>query len=426
MKTTASTLAFAFAAGVGVLATTAAYSAPRSPQASVAISPSANLSETPAWADRFVDSIGVDAKYEDKYAPLVTTNLLASGIRHIRDSVPTSDYYVGIMKYLGQHGIKHSIGMNRGFAAADLKNRLNIFMPYVDFVEPANEADNYKVPNWALMRSDQKNLWNTVRSNKAWNGVAVAGPSFADPGDHAKFVGPLDEYEDFGNLHNGTCNWNPGTDIVWVSIDANTTKMRVTTKYKPIETTETGYSDNQARGCALTDTQIAHYMPRVTTERWMHGEPRTYFNVLTDRPSDVVFGHLGLMFANGTPKPQFLALGNLINLLKDPGGAPKSTRVTYSINGATVDVHHLLLSRRDGTYDLLLYRELPLYDHFKHQSIPIPAESISLTLPGAKNVVDYRYNTKWSFTGSPIKLGSNHQTANFLVTDTISVIHIGY
>jgi hypothetical protein len=189
--------------------------------------------------------------------------------------------------------------MGYGFAASDLKSRLALFAPYVDFVEPANEADNVKHPNWAQMRSDQKNLWETVRSNKAWANIAVSGPSFANPGDHAALVGPLDEYEDFGALHNGTCNWNPGTDITWVSIDANTAKIRVTTRYKPIWTTETGYNDNLTRGCSITDNIIAKYLTRTTTERWLHGEPRTYFNVLVDDPKNVAFGNLGLLHVNG-------------------------------------------------------------------------------------------------------------------------------
>ncbi len=384
------------------------------------------MTETPAWADRFVDSVGIDAKYEDgTYPALVTQQLLWSKIRHLRDSGPTSTLFVAQMKYLGQHGVNHSIGMGRGFAASDLRNRLSVFEPYVDYVEPANEADNYKIPNWALMRSDQKNLWATVRSNSAWKNVAVAGPSFANPKEHAALVGPLDPYEDFGNLHNGTCNWNPGTSIVWVSIAANTTYMRETTAYKPIETTETGYNDNLTRGCSLTDSIIAKYIPRASTERWLYGEPRTYFNVLTDNLANVVFGNLGLLHQDGTPKIQFTALGNLVRLLADPGTAPRPTRLTLTITGATADVHHLTLARRDGTYDILLYRELPCWDHFKHVPIVVDPESIHITVPGMKRAELYKYNSAFAFDGSTIAVGANGQSASFAISDSISVLHFG-
>jgi hypothetical protein len=422
MKITASSLAFAFAAGLSLIARTGT----GSDATTVQTAPATNLSETPAWADSFVDSVGIDAKYENRtYTALATQELYWSQIRHLRDSGPPTATFIAQMKTLGQHGVRHSIGMGYGFAASDLKSRLALFAPYVDFVEPANEADNVKHPNWAQMRSDQKNLWETVRSNKAWANIAVSGPSFANPGDHAALVGPLDEYEDFGALHNGTCNWNPGTDITWVSIDANTAKIRVTTRYKPIWTTETGYNDNLTRGCSITDNIIAKYLTRTSTERWLHGEPRTYFNVLVDDPKNVAFGNLGLLHVNGTPKAQFVALGNLVRLLADPGTAPKPSRVAYSINGATADVHHILLSRRDGTFDLLLYREMPCWDHFKHAAIAVPTETVGLTVPGIKHASLYKYNSTYSFSGSTLAIGKGN-TLSLPVTDSISVVHIGF
>jgi hypothetical protein len=330
------------------------------------------------------------------------------------------------MKTLGQHGIKHSIGMGRGFYAWDLNKRLNAFYPYVDFVEPANEADNYADPSWTQMRSDQKLLWTTVRSNPKWNGVGVAGPSFADPKLHAPLVGPLDAYENFGVLHNGTCNWNPGTSVVYVSIAVNTALIRATTVYKPIETTESGFNDSLIRGCSLTDKIIAKYLPRVTTERWLYGEPRTYLNILVDNLSDPVFGNMGLLFQNGTPKPQFIALTSLIHLLADPGAAPKPTRVQYTISGSTSDVHHLLLSRRDGTYDLLIYRELPCWDHYGKKPITVSTDHVHLTIPGVKNAAIYTFNSSYGLTGATLPIGGKYTTATFPVTDAISVIHFGF
>ncbi len=434
MKTTASTLALAFAASTTLFSTTGATwpaiheMAPGASSTTNASSlPDKTYSETPASAERFVDSIGVDSSFEDrKYPARVAQQLLSSGIRHLRDSGPPSPTFIAQMKLFGEHGIRHSVGVSYGFAASDLRNRLNAFAPYVDFVEPANEADNVKHPNWNQMRSDQRNLWRTVRSNRAWDNITVLGPSFANSKDHADLVGPLDAYEDAGQLHNSTCDWNPGTDIVWVSIDVNTVRIRPTTRYKPIWTTENGYSDNHSRGCALTDDIIAKYLPRTSTERWLHGEARTYFDVLTDDPHNVVFGKLGLLHADGTPKPQFLALSNLIHLLADPGSAPRPTHVSYTISGATPDLHHLLLARRDGTYDLLLYREVEAYDHFAHIRVDIATEQLRLTIPGVKHVAQYRYNSDYSFGASTLAIGANQRTATFPVSDSISVVHFGF
>jgi hypothetical protein len=275
------------------------------------------------------------------------------------------------------------------------------------------------------MKSDQKNIWNVVRGNSAWSGVKVLGPSFADPKDHAHFVGPMDQYEDFGQIHSATCDWNPGIQN-GASIDIVTADIRVTTVYKPIWTTETGYNDSPTRGCSIPDDIIAKYLTRTTTERWLHGEPRTYFDALVEHPSDVAFGNLGLLHTNGTPKVQFIALGNLLRLLGDPGSAPHRKQVSYTISGATTDVHHILLARRDGTFDLLIYREIACWDHHSRTRIAVSTDSVQLTIPGVRQATLYRYNSSYSFNTSTLAIGSNHTTAHFPVTDSISVVHFGY
>ncbi len=435
MKSIASKAALALSAGLALFSTTAATwpSVQTAPSADVAPDPSVlpyaqRFTETPASAERFVDSVGVNAKYESyAYPALVTNELIWSGIKHLRDGAYPSGRFLSDMNHLGQYGIHHSIGLVAGFKTSDLAARLRIAPQNVDYVEPANEADNVRNPNWNQMRSDQRNLWNTVRSNRAYDNIAVLGPSFANPQKHAPLVGPLDGYEDFGVLHNATCDWNPGTTLFGTGIEENTIKIRATTRYKPIWTTETGYSDNRQRGCWLPDSVIAKYLTRTSTERFLHGEPRTYFVFLTDMPYDIVFGHMGLLYSNGSPKPQFLALANLIHLLSDPGSAPRPTSVTYQVVGASSDVHHILLARRDGSYDLLLYREVPCWDHHTHTPIGVGTENVSLILPSNMHNADvYHYASNYTFGRSSLGInGRTHQTSTFGVNDAISVIHFG-
>jgi hypothetical protein len=383
------------------------------------------LKETPAWADSFADSIGVDASYEThKYPPLVTTMLKSSGIRHLRDSGAASPLLLGIFADLGRSGIDHSIGMPQDFEPAKLKALLIAFAPYVGFVEGANEADNVPKPNWAQMKLDQKNLWNTVRGDKAFDHVAVMGTSFANPlnGTH---VAPLDAIEDFAQLHNATCDWNPGTDISWVSIAANTAKIRLSTYEKPIVTTETGYNDNPARGCSLPDDIIAKYTPRTSAERWLAHEPRTYFTFLVDNPSDPVFGAKGLLFVDGRPKPQFLTLSDLIAVTADPGVAPKAKSVSYGMSGLTSDVHHIMLARRDGSYDLMLWRELPAWDHDTRRTIPISQLSVSVHLPSDTSRAElFQYNRSYGLDRTQLPTSRSGDTSTFKISDAISILHL--
>ncbi len=380
--------------------------------------------EIPAWADSFADSVGVDSSYSDhRYPPEVTTMLEWSGIRHLRDSGPDSALMLATYANLGRHGINHSIGVPQGFNPAALRVLLNAFAPYVDFVEGPNEADNVPYPKWAEMKSDQTKIWNTVRSSVAYEHVAVYGNSFANP-LNGQFIAPLDAIEDYAQLHNATCDWNPGTDITSVSIVANTAKIRLSSFYKPIVTTETGYNDNPVRGCHLSDELIAKYTPRTTAERWLAGEPRTYFTFLTDNPLDPVFGAKGLLFVNGQPKLQMMALGNLIRLLADQGVAPPPRQTSWGISGISSDVHHILLSRRDGSYDLMLWRELPAWDHFGHKAILVPSLPVTVTIPSSTSSVTLNtYDAKYDFTQKQLRISASGVTTSFNVTDAISVLH---
>ncbi len=382
--------------------------------------------ETPAWADSFVDSIGIDASYEDrKYPPSVTTWLKWSGVRHLRDSGAPSKSMVATFADLGAHGIKHSIGMIQKFDVNDFKARLNAFAPYVDYVEPANEADNVPHPDYAQMRADSTTMWNVIHSNPAYKNIAVYGPSFANPLNGVNLK-PLDGVEDYAQMHNATCDWNPGTSIVWVSIPVNTAKIRTSTFYKPIVTTETGYTSDLKRGCSLSNDIIARYVPRTSAERWLAGENRTYFDSLVDDPHNVVFGGLGLLTADGKPKPQLITEGNLIHLLSDKGVAPTPKTISYGVSGATPDVHHIMLSRQDGSYDLMLWRELPAWDHFGHKAIPIAALPVTVQIPSTTSWVGlFQYNPTYSFTRTQLPVVSKTGvTATFNVTDSITVLHI--
>ena len=414
-----------FACAAGLLSPCAADATVRLFSLNAAPATTTTFKEAPAWADSFVDSIGVDSSYEThKYPPMVTTMLKWSGIRHLRDSGAASPLLLGIFADLGRSGIKHSIGMPQGFDPADLKALLVAFSPYIDFVEGANEADNVPHPNWTQMKRDQENLWNTVRSNAAFKNVAVMGPSLANPlnGTHLE---PLDSVEDAAQLHNATCDWNPGTDVSYVSIAANTAKIRMSTFVKPIVTTETGFNDNPVRGCSLSDHIISKYTPRTSLERWLAKEPRTYFTFLVDNPADPVFGAKGLLFYDGTPKPQFLTLSNMIHVLADPGEAPKLRDVSYGVTGLTADVHHLLLARRDGSYDLMLWRELPAWDHYGHKAIPISTLSSTVRVPAsARYAALFQTDSGYGLTRTQLPVSAGGYTSTFKVSDSVSILHI--
>ena len=383
-----------------------------------------SYTEVAAPSDALADSVGFDASYENnQYVPKVTQELEWSGIRHLRDGPPVTPTMINLFKGLGQHGINHAIGMEAGFAPSTLKAALAAFAPYVDYVEPANEADNVANPNWAQMRQDQQTLYSTVRANPAYNNVAVMGPSFANPAAHAALVGPLDAYEDYGQMHNATCDWNPATTLFGSGIATNIALLRVSTVYKPLVTTETGYGDDLTRGCSLVDSVIARYIPREAALRFMAGMPRTYYDFLVNRPYDAVFGSLGMLNFDGSPKPQFLTLANLVHITADPGAPIPSRQVTYGISGATSDVEHLMLARRDGSYELLLWRETMGWDHHARQVLAVAPETVGVSLPAGMKWAGM-FKTSPSYGVTRVQLPVASGAISVPVDDTVTIVHI--
>jgi hypothetical protein len=377
---------------------------------------SSPINEGPSQSDAFVDSIGVDTHFNYNNTPYVqqwptiSAQLIGSGIRHIRDGgKPTKDY-LSRLDYLGQHGIRHVAGFDIDTTADRIRSRLQAFAPYVEYVEPANEYDaaRSRDPDWvAHLIQEQKLLFTTVHSDSAFSGITVLGPALSSQRLYGE-LGPLDEYEDAGNLHNATCNQNPGTEH-HIGIAAMTASVRESTVSKPIWTTETGYNDNPVRPCAIPDDIIAKYVPRTVAERFNYGEPRIYFYQLADMPADPIFGGQGLLTEEGLPKPQFTALTSLIALLEDPGPPFRVSPVNVSIETSATDVHHTLLQKRSGTYELLLWREAPAWKPISYTNIP-----------SARAATYYTYDGSWHLNPSNVQLGEH--AIHVTITDSMSVL----
>jgi len=392
-------------------------------------------SETPSQADAFVNSAGVDTSFVysnlayTTHFPEVSQLLINSGIKHIRDSGPVYDRtYLNTMAMFSSHGIHHSVGMAIGSTPAQVTSALNAFGPAnVDFIEPMNEYDSYakQDSNWVgQIIAEQKMIYNTVRSNPAFNGVAVLGPAFASMNSYA-LVGPLDAYEDAGNLHTGTCNKNPGTSSYGQNLPGATAHVRTSTMTKAIWTTEVAYDDNSnlTHVCETPDPTIAKFDPRMLAIHWNAGEPRSYIFQFVDKPTKGnPFAYEGLVTANGTAKPQYTALQSMLGLLSDPGPVFAPTTLHYGLAGQTQNVQHTLLQKRDGTYVMMLWLEQPgVVSIYNPTPVAVPAQQVSLSVPGMTTATDYTYDTsKWTLAPQNVPISSG--AVNLSVTDAISFV----
>ena len=110
--------------------------------------------------------------------------------------------------------------------------------------------------------------------------------------------------------------------------------------------------------------------------------------------------HFGLVRVNGTPKPSFNALKNLLHLLSDPGPAVQTRSLSFQLSGATTNLQYTLLQKRDGTFWLALFQEAVSYDPNAHRDLKVPPQAVALKLPWrASEVRVYRPNSSVEPTG---------------------------
>ncbi len=383
-----------------------------------------------APADSFVDAIGVDSHFNYRDSPYVlewpalSAALIGSGIRHIRDGgSPASDYDARLAT-LGEHGIKHGAGFSIRATPEVIKSHIAAFEPYLEDVESPNEYDSSKDPDWvANIVAFQKMLYTLVHGDSAYAGIKVLGPPLARQQYYSQ-LGPLDAYEDAANLHITTCDLNPGTDDERRgSIVYTHSLIRTSTRTKPIWTTETGYNDDMTRPCALADDTIAKYDLRTLAEKWNAGEQRVYFYQYADMPSDRIFGGMGMMHADGTPKVQFTALSSMVHLLADPGAPFTAQPLGFTLGGSDTNVHHTLLQKRDGRYELLVWLEVRSWDPKSRTAIAVEPQTVRLTLPKSIRAAKiYAFTPAWTLASTPLALRDG--TASIKVTDTVSIVEL--
>jgi hypothetical protein len=156
---------------------------------------------------------------------------------------------------------------------------------------------------------------------------------------------------------------------------------------KPIVFTESGYHNalNDHRDQpAVTEQAAAKYVPRLFLEDFARGIPRTYLYEFFDESADAGLAnnqlHWGLIRADGTEKPAFLALKRLIEELRDNAKPASITQLNWSLSEAKSTIHHVLLQKSTGELDLVFWEEVPSYDIRGKKDITNPTTKEVLTL----------------------------------------------
>jgi hypothetical protein len=363
-------------------------------------------SETAVSAGSFVDNIGVNIHLHHADTPYgdfakVRQAIEQLGIHHIRDGLIDTTWktYYDRLNELGRLGVKATLITSPKQGAALLSAYPQRVADAFEAYEAPNEYDQSGDAEWATtLRVFLPTLYKAVKTNPATRAFPIVGPSLTKADSYEKLAG-AQQYFDYANLHNYMGGRNPGTPgwgaNGYGSYQWNIGRAAHAWPGKPIITTETGYFNDSAKPQSVPENVAAKYISRLLFEQTLHGIRRTFIYELVDtghagQAGDTTFG---LLHADFSPKPAFLALQNVLRLLADPGPEFHAGKFDFVLSGEMNNVHHLLLEKRDGTFYLVIWIEQPSFDVNSRKSIAVGEQSVAVQL-AAKSVEITHYQLR--------------------------------
>ena len=336
------------------------------------------IPEKASSAAAFINSIGVNTHlsyFDSTYGnfALVKRDLASIGIRHLRDGIHLQDSAYSARLYgrwieLGRLGIRFD-------AVLDPRNKLGPVTPAllqqieqlagdtIESFEGPNELDISGMADWAVVDRDyQRSIFSSVQSLSGAPRPLAIAPSLAFVRNGRAFGGSAGGFDE-ANLHS-----YPAGKMPSAVFPEQADLARAVFGDKPIAITESGYHNalNDLRGQpAVSERAAAKYIPRLFLENFARDISRTYLYELFDVKPDPGLAHngmhWGLVRADGTEKPAFAAVRNLIEELNDSAEPAPPFEFSWTLSDTNPAIHHLLLKKSNGRFDLVLWQEVSCY-----------------------------------------------------------------
>jgi hypothetical protein len=384
------------------------------------------------WSDKFVSSAGVAThfNYYDllPYGSNVNQTIASiknGGFRFVRDGLTVgvdpnaNDQYFGVMKTLNQQGIKLVLVTQPGY----LGNNRWVTAPYTNqsnLDTAVNRLGTSGILAWEGPNEVDINSGNWGGSAWATNARTYQAAMYA----HAKQIAPtvpvmdltvvtdwgaaaigdLSPYMNCANMHP-----YPGgsTPDAWVN-QIKGYMAPTNAAQKPWCVTETGYytapnATVNAFQPGVSETAQGKYAARLYLDYFNAGIQYTALYELIDEHVDGTNAenNFGILHNDGSPKPAYTAIKNLLGLLADPGPAYTPTTLSYTLSGATSTIRQALFQKRDGRFYLVLWNNVSVYDITAKRDISNASVNVVVTLPRAPQSIT-RYQPYVSASGTPV------------------------
>lgn len=249
-------------------------------------------------------------------------------------------------------------------------------------MEGANEWNLEGGANWASeLRTHQQRIFRAARGNAATRNKPVVGPALGMRKGYQEY-GNQSAYMDWGNIHLYTGGFVPG----YRSDEVIKEERRVCGS-KPVIVTETGWHNaSKYKGTHnYTPEDVAGvYAPRLILEYFIRNVPKVGIYELIDDRSDPGMtnheAHFGLVRNNWSPKPAFISLANMnqiINRQYRTSGA-RGGSLSFKFNSGPADLRSALVAREDGRFLLFLWRNVAIYDPNKRRYLSPSSATVSI------------------------------------------------
>lgn len=341
----------------------------RKPAMTTGVDPSLTCPGDIATAAQFVDSIGVATHLSYRRTPyrrssLVQELLVDLGVRHIRDGWPADDQRLARRALaLAEQGIRITFVHDpREGGTPEEQHRWvrDNLLQAVEAAESLNEPD-LQDGDWAAESIEwTRRLSAAYRGDERTEDVPLLAPSLSqvNDGDAHEALAPLQGVVDYGNTHN-----YPGKDIVMNDeiLDTVLRHQHRIVGDGPVIATETGYSDGpeDAPYEVVSQEQIAVLLPGLFLENFRRGISRTFAYELLDEAEGRGFeDNFGLVEHDGTPKPSYESLRELIAVLSGPDTACGQPELRWSIEGDDGALRSLVLRGGEDQYFIALWRQV--------------------------------------------------------------------
>ncbi len=362
-------------------------------------------SEIPRRSQDFIDSIGVNTHisyFNTSYGniSLLAHELRLLGVRHVRDGavLQNDDYNKRLYDGWGdlsEFGVRFNMildprGSIKAVEPSTLERLFHLARSSVESIEGPNELDVSGLPDWAkTTRGYQQEIFSAVADLPPGSKVPLIGPSMAFI-VNGRFVGDLSGLVTYGNLHPYPAGREPAQ-----MLGPQIALAGSIYPHRPLVITETGYhnaTEGKNPQPGVSEVAASKYIPRLLLEAFNLGIVRTYLYEFEDEFPDPTRSkqeqHWGLLRSDGSEKPAFISLRNLLALLTASPASANNELAPLAIEiKGDESIHHTLLQGMDGSYYLLLWQEVSSYDIGTHEDRHVAARSITVAFPKAHRTV---------------------------------------